>query len=72
MSSCWLQIGKQNQNFLRRACAKEKAATASAGTSKSPTISDINERIDKLVVFLKSASLNQNDRKGRNGNLGTP
>ena len=49
-----------------------KAATASAGTSKNPTISDISERIDKLAVILKSASLNQNNRKNRNGNPGTP
>ena len=56
----------------RRASVKAKAATANSGTSKNPTISDINERIDKLAVILKSESLNQNNGKGRNGNLGTP
>ena len=56
----------------RGTSVKAKAATASACTSQNPAISDISERIDKLVVILKSASLNQNNRKNRNGNLGTP
>ena len=54
------------------ALIKTKAATASAGTSKDPIISDINERIDMVAVILKSASLNQNNGKSRNWNLGTP
>ena len=50
---------------------KAKAATASAGTSNDATISDINQRIGKLAVTLKSASINQNNGKSRNGNPGT-
>ena len=56
----------------RGTSVKAKSATACVGTSKNSTISDINERIDKLTVILKSASLNQNNRKSRNGNLGAP
>ena len=55
----------------RGTSVKAKTATASTGTSKKPTISDINERIDKLAVILKSESLNQNNGKNMNGNLGT-
>ena len=37
----------------RGTSVKAKAATAHAGTSKDTTISDINERIDMLVVILE-------------------
>ena len=61
--SSLLQTREAESEFSkgRGASVKAKAVTATAGISKNTTISNIKERIDKLVVILKSASLNQNN-----------